>query len=84
MLRFSCTLLLVSLLLLNCGTPVDPESIDGDDAGYKIVSRYKTVGYAQDVVIEDGLNVGDVVVIKGQMQIKKEGDPVTIVTSPKP
>jgi len=52
----------------------------------KAVKRVVTTGKidAQDVVIEDGLNVGDVVVIKGQMQIKKEGDPVTIVTSPKP
>jgi len=55
MLRLSFALTLVSLLLFNCGTPVDPESIDGDDAGYKIVSRYKTVGYAQDVVINDTL-----------------------------
>ena len=55
MLRFSCTLLLVSLLLLNCGTPVDPESIDGDDGGYKIVSRFNTTGYAQDVVIDNTL-----------------------------
>jgi hypothetical protein len=55
MLRFSCTLLLVSLLLLNCGTPVDPESIDGDDGGYKIVSRFITSGYAQDIVLRDSL-----------------------------
>ena len=55
MLRFFCTLLLVSLLLLNCGTPVDPESIDGDDGGYKIVSRFTTTGYAQDVVIDNNL-----------------------------
>jgi len=55
MLRFSCTLLLVSLLLLNCGTPIDPESIDGGDGGYKIVSRFTTTGYAQDVVIDNTL-----------------------------
>ena len=55
MLRFYCTLLFVSLLLLNCGTPVDPESIDGDDGGYKIVSRFTTTGYAQDVVIDKNL-----------------------------
>ena len=55
MLRFSCTLLLVSLLLLNCGTPVDPESINGDDGGYKIVSKFTTSGYAQDVVIDNTL-----------------------------
>ena len=55
MLRFSFTLLFVSLLLLNCGTPVDPESIVGDDGGYKIISRYITTGYAQDVVIDNTL-----------------------------
>jgi len=55
MLRFSCSLLLLSLLLLNCGTPIDPESIDGDDGGYKIVSRFTTTGYAQDVVIDNTL-----------------------------
>jgi hypothetical protein len=55
MLRFSCTLILVSLLLLNCGTPVDPESIDGDDGGYKIVSKYATSGYAQDILLRDSL-----------------------------
>jgi hypothetical protein len=53
MLRFSCTLILVSLLLLNCGTPVDPESIDGDDGGYKIVSKFSTPGHTQDVLIDN-------------------------------
>ena len=55
MLRLCSALLLVSLLLLNCGTPIDPESIDGDDGGYKIVSRFTTAGYAQDVVIDNTL-----------------------------
>lgn len=55
MLRFFSTLLLVSLLLLSCGTPIDPESIDGDDGGYKIVSRFTTAGYSQDVVIDNTL-----------------------------
>jgi len=53
MLKFFCTLLLVSLLLLSCGTPIDPESIDGDDGGYKIVSRFTTTGYSQDVVVDN-------------------------------
>ena len=53
MLRFFCTLLLVSLLLLSCGTPIDPESIDGNDGGYKIVSRFTTTGYSQDVVVDN-------------------------------
>jgi len=55
MLRFSCTLLLVSLLLPNCGTPVDPESIDGDDGGYKIVSKLSTIGHTQDVIVDNTL-----------------------------
>ncbi len=53
MFRFFCTLLLVSLLLLSCGTPIDPESIDGNDGGYKIVSRLTTTGYSQDVVVDN-------------------------------
>ena len=53
MLRFFCTLLLVSLLLLSCGTPIDPESIDGNEGGYKIVSRFTTTGYSQDVVVDN-------------------------------
>ncbi len=55
MLKFFSTLLLVSLFLFNCGTPIDPESIDGDDGGYKIVSRFTTSGYAQDIVLRDSL-----------------------------
>ncbi len=46
---------LLSLLLLSCGTPVDPESIDGNDGGYKIVSKITTSGYSQDVVIDNTL-----------------------------
>ena len=53
MLKFFGTLLLVSLLLLSCGTPIDPESIDGNDGGYKIVSRFTTTGYSQDVVVDN-------------------------------
>jgi hypothetical protein len=55
MLRLCGAILLVSLLFPNCGTPVDPESIDGDDGGYKRVSRFTTAGYAQDVVIDNTL-----------------------------
>ena len=53
MLRFFSTLLLVNLFLLSCGTPIDPESIDGNDGGYKIVSRFTTTGYSQDVVVDN-------------------------------
>jgi hypothetical protein len=51
MFKFYGTLLLVCSILFCCGTPNDPESIDGDDGGYKIVSRVNVVGYAQDVVV---------------------------------
>jgi hypothetical protein len=39
--------------LVSCGTPNDPESIVGGDGGYKIVSKFSTSGYAQDVVVKD-------------------------------
>ena len=55
MLRICISLILINLLLLNCGTPVDPESIDGEDGGYKVVSRITTTGYAQDVVVDSAL-----------------------------
>jgi hypothetical protein len=42
-------------LLISCGTPNEPESIIGGDGGYKIVSKYGTSGYAQDVVLKDSL-----------------------------
>jgi len=40
-------------LLAGCGTPNDPESIMGDDGGYKIVSKCATSAFAQDVVVKD-------------------------------
>jgi hypothetical protein len=43
------------VILLSCGTPNDPESIIGGDGGYKIVSKYATSGYAQDIVLRDSL-----------------------------
>ena len=47
------TLFLSIIILMSCGTPNDPESIIGGDGGYKIVSKYATSGYAQDIVIKD-------------------------------
>jgi len=41
------------IFLISCGTPNEPESIIGGDGGYKIVSKFKTSGYAQDVAIND-------------------------------
>jgi len=46
-------LLFSLILLIGCGTPNEPESIIGGDGGYKIVSKFRTSGYAQDVVVED-------------------------------
>ncbi len=43
----------VTIIFMSCGTPTDPESLIGDDGGYKIVGRYATHGYAQDVVVKD-------------------------------
>ena len=50
---YQVTLFLSLILLMRCGTPNDPESIIGGDGGYKIVSKYATSGYAQDIVIKD-------------------------------
>ena len=48
-------LTVVLTLLISCGTPNDPESIIGGDGGYKVVSKYATSGYAQDVLVKDTL-----------------------------
>jgi hypothetical protein len=50
----SASLLLI-IFLTSCGTPNDPESIIGGDGGYKIVGKLVTMGYAQDVVVNDTL-----------------------------
>jgi hypothetical protein len=53
--RFPFYIFLLSLFVFGCGTPNDPEEISGGDGGYKIVSKYTTSGYAQDVVVADSL-----------------------------
>ena len=54
--KFKNIIIVLSLaLLVRCGTPNDPESILGGDGGYKIVSKYATSGYAQDIVLRDSL-----------------------------
>ena len=56
MIKYIMTFIFISLMLLSgCGTPNDPDSITGGDAGYKIVSKFKTSGFAQDVVVKDSL-----------------------------
>ena len=43
-------------LVISCGKPTDPESLNpGGDGGYKIVSQFPTAGYAQDVIKKDSL-----------------------------
>lgn len=54
--KFLYAILFIGLaFLVSCGTPNDPESISGGDGGYKIVSKFLTTGFAQDVVINDTL-----------------------------
>jgi len=43
------------IVFFSCGTPNEPESIVGGDGGYKIISKFLTSGYAQDVVVNDSL-----------------------------
>lgn len=42
-------------LVISCGKPTDPESLNPGDGGYKIVNRFPTTGYAQDIIIKDSL-----------------------------
>jgi len=54
--KINYLILFLSLAFLaSCGTPNEPESIIGGDGGYKIVSKFTTSGYAQDVVVNDTL-----------------------------
>lgn len=52
---YYATLSLLTLFLTACGTPNDPESIIGGDGGFKVVSKYATSGYAQDILLKDSL-----------------------------
>lgn len=52
---FKVILFFILLFLIACGTPNDPESIIGGDGGYKIVTKYATTGYAQDIFLKDSL-----------------------------
>jgi hypothetical protein len=43
-------------LVISCGKPTDPESLNpGGDAGYTIVSKHQTVGFARDLIKKDSL-----------------------------
>jgi hypothetical protein len=45
------------LLLMSCGKPTDPESLNPVDesGGYKIVKKFPTFGFAQDLVKKDSM-----------------------------
>ncbi|HSD63168.1 MAG TPA: hypothetical protein VLB50_05190, partial [Ignavibacteriaceae bacterium] len=45
--------LVITGLLISCGTPNDPESIMGGDGGYKIIGKCATTAFAQDVMVKD-------------------------------
>ncbi len=76
MIKYTVILIFVSLIFLTgCGTPNDPDSITGGDGGYKIVSKYKTSGFAQDVVVKDTL----VYIAQGEggLEIINSADPAS-------
>jgi hypothetical protein len=43
------------VILAGCGKPKDPESLVPKDGGYKVVSRFATSGFANDVMKSDDL-----------------------------
>ncbi len=43
------------VLMLGCGKPKDPESLVPTDAGYKIVSRISSSGFANDIAVNDSM-----------------------------
>ena len=48
--------LLGLIIMVSCGKPTEPETIKVEEsAGYKIVTRFVTAAYAQDVVVDDTL-----------------------------
>lgn len=55
-LQTTTLLLSVLIMLASCGKPNDPESMyPGDSGNYKIISKFQTTGYTQDVVVKDTL-----------------------------
>lgn len=45
--------IIISGLIIGCGTPNDPESVMGGDGGYKIIGKCAATAFAQDVVVKD-------------------------------
>ena len=55
MIKLFFALSISAIILLGCGSPNEPEDLSIDDGGYKIVSRFVTSGYAQDIIVVDTL-----------------------------
>ena len=50
------SLIVLGLIIVSCGKPNDPESLKNPNGGgYKIVGKFATSAYAQDVVVKDNL-----------------------------
>ena len=44
---------LTGVILAGCAKPTDPESLTPESGGYRVVTKFQTPGYAQDVVVRD-------------------------------
>ncbi len=66
---------LIFTLMISCGKPQDPESInrEGTYGGYSVVSRFQPSGYAQDLLIKDSLCY--ITQGEGGLMIVNVGDP---------
>lgn len=53
MLKIFYSISIISLIIFSCGSPNEPEDLTVSDGGYKIVSKFATSGYAQDVIAVD-------------------------------
>ena len=53
MLKIFYSISIISVIIFSCGSPNEPEDLTVSDGGYKIVSKFATSGYAQDVIAVD-------------------------------
>jgi hypothetical protein len=64
----------ITMLLLSCGEPVDPDSLSGSgQAGHRVVATLELAGYAQDVLVEE--NIAYVAEGEGGISIIDVSDP---------
>jgi len=55
-LKFGIAILSIAVLIVSCGKPTTPESLNPvGDGGYKIVTKFQTSAYAQDVIKKDNI-----------------------------